>query len=131
MSDFSKRLIFLRKEKRWTQEELSKKSGVSQQAISKIESDLRSPTETTMEMLSSAFGLTLAEMLAITLQQKPQTTVYDTPLLPTERELISDFRQLNRQGQAYILQQMEIAKKIYGQSEDLPDLEDEQMTGGN
>ena len=81
-----------------------------------------------MEMLSSAFGLTLAEMLAITLQQKPQTTVYDTPLLPTERELISDFRSLDRQGQAYILQQMEIAKKIYGQSEDLPDLENAGVT---
>ena len=125
MALFYQNLIRIRKEKHISQEKLAQMSGLAQSAISMIEQNQRSPSEQTMNMIADALGYPLSAFFE---NPQPQTTVYDTPLLPTERELISDFRQLNRQGRDYVLQQMEIAKKIYGQFEDLPDLENVGVT---
>lgn len=129
MDKFSENLKRIRTEKNISQERLQELSGISQTAISKLELGKSSATIYTAQRLADALNVPLTEMMGM--QPPPALQTYDTPLLPTERELISDFRQLNRQGRDYVLQQMEIAKKIYGQFEDLPDLENEQMTGGN
>ena len=122
MSNFSKRLIALRKERGWTQEQLAVKSDVSQQAISKIEACQRSPTEQTMAMIAHAFGLTLAEMLEPAgYPAQPPPKVYTGVILTeTERQLLSDFRTLNSQGRDFVLKAMYAAVQSYsGKSVDI------------
>ena len=63
LSCFSIRLAQERKKLGYTQKELSKKSGVSQQAISMIEAGKRSPTEITMIMLANGLGCSVEYML--------------------------------------------------------------------
>ena len=83
-----------------------------------------------MQMLADGLGVPLSELIRPAAPIAPQKTeTYDTLLLPDERQLLSDYRTLTRQGRAYILQQMEIAKKIYGQLDAVPNVETE-MIGG-
>lgn len=130
MAEFYQNLIRIRKERKISQEKLSEMTGIAQSAISMIEANLRSPTEQTMQMLADGLGVPLSELIRPAAPIAPQKTeTYDTLLLPDERQLLSDYRTLTRQGRAYILQQMEIAKKIYGQLDAVPNVETE-MIGG-
>ena len=130
MAEFYQNLIRIRKERKISQEKLSEMTGIAQSAISMIEANLRSPTEQTMQMLADGLGVPLSELIRPAAPIAPQQTeTYDTLLLPDERQLLSDYRTLTRQGRAYILQQMEIAKKIYGQLDAVPNVETE-MIGG-
>lgn len=52
-----------RKQARLTQAQLAKKSGVSQQAISFIESNRNTPSEGTLRLLAKALNCTVAELL--------------------------------------------------------------------
>ena len=121
--DFADRLLQLRKQKNISQMELSKISGISQQSISSIEKKINSPTIFTAEKLASALGADLVELLGRS--PYPASVTYDAILTQTERQLISDFRQLNRQGREMILQQMDMVKKIYGQPDSIPMVENE------
>jgi transcriptional regulator with XRE-family HTH domain len=58
-----KRLRELREQRRWSQMELSRQSGVSQSFINYLEAGLKQPTLTTMNKLASAFGVSIAELL--------------------------------------------------------------------
>lgn len=128
MSVFSKNLLRLRKQKRISQEKLSIMSGLAQSAISMIESDQRSPSEQTMNLIADALGIPLSVLLTDP-DAPPASVVYDTPLTETERQLISDYRTLNSQGREIILQQMDMVKKIYGSDIGLSDLEERQVMG--
>ena len=64
MPEFNKRMAKLRRQKKISQEELSRRSGVSQAAISMIEAGKRSPTETVMQMLADGLGVPLSALLA-------------------------------------------------------------------
>lgn len=129
MSVFSKNLLRLRKQKRISQEKLSIMSGLAQSAISMIESDQRSPSEQTMNLIADALGIPLSVLLTDP-DAPPASVVYDTPLTETERQLISDYRTLNSQGREIILQQMDMVKKIYGGSDTgLSDLEERYVMG--
>lgn len=120
MTSFGKNLLKYRKAQGISQERLSILSGLAQSAISMIESDQRSPSEQTMNLLANALQVPLYKLLSDG-ENKP--TVYETTLTETERQLISDYRTLNRQGREIILQQMEMCKKIYEQSADIPGME--------
>lgn len=128
MSVFSKNLLRLRKQKRISQEKLSIMSGLAQSAISMIESDQRSPSEQTMNLIADALGIPLSVLLTDP-DAPPASVVYDTPLTETERQLISDYRTLNSQGREIILQQMDMVKKIYGSDTGLSDLEERHVMG--
>lgn len=71
MSVFSENLIRLRKQLKLSQEELSKKCGVTQQAISMIEAEKRSPTEFTMKQISDGLGVSLSDLLIPYNEKKP------------------------------------------------------------
>ncbi len=63
MPDFCVCMARIRRKKKISQEELSRKSGVSQAAISMIEAGKRSPTEAVMKMLAKALGVSLRDLL--------------------------------------------------------------------
>ena len=63
MSSFGDRLKAERKRKKFSQIELSKKSGVSQQTISAIESGRNSPSEQTILMLAAALSCPVGVLL--------------------------------------------------------------------
>lgn len=90
MSIFSENLIRVRKEKHMSQEELSRKSGVTQQAISMIEAEKRSPTEYTMQQLADGLVVPLSELVVIPTTKKP-TAVSDDGL---KDEIITLIEQL-------------------------------------
>ena len=96
-----------------SQEKLSKKSGVTQQAISWIETGRSSPTEETMEMIAAGLDCTVKYLLSEHVDVQKEEEDFS----PVETQLIDTYRHLTPQGQEYIRQQMEIAKKIYQQSD--------------
>ena len=72
MGDFmniAQRLKSIRKSKKISQAELARISGVSQQAISNIETGYHSPTEPTIRMLASALNVPVVELFGE--QEKP------------------------------------------------------------
>lgn len=106
-------LIRIRKERSISQEILSKRSGIAQSAISNIEKGNHSPTIYTAQKLADALGVSLVELIgAAPVPPAPPVVYLDTPLTETERQLISDFRTLNKHGREIILQQMFMVKKI-------------------
>lgn len=73
MPDFYIRLAEIRKQKKLSQEELSRKSGVSQAAISMIEAGKRSPTEAIMRMLAKGLDVSMSDLIGED-AKKPATT---------------------------------------------------------
>lgn len=123
MIDFSISLKKARETKRISQERLEKASGISQAAISKIESGVASPTIYTAQKLAEALGVSLVELITGEPYPPAAPVVYDNVVLTeTERQLISDFRTLNKQGRDTILQQMFMCKKIWEQSDTFSDV---------
>ena len=60
---FSEKLIIARKRACYSQQQLSALSGISQQAISKLEKGKSSPSEYTMRRLAAALHIPLAELI--------------------------------------------------------------------
>lgn len=58
-----KNLAVFRKAKRWSQKQLSTRSGVSQTYISELEADKKQPTIPVAQKLALALGISLAELL--------------------------------------------------------------------
>ncbi|GMB01664.1 helix-turn-helix transcriptional regulator [Pelosinus sp. IPA-1] len=58
-----KNLANFRKEKGWSQKELSDKAGVSQTYISELEAGKKQPTVLIAQKLATALGITLSELL--------------------------------------------------------------------
>ena len=59
----AQRIRFLRKEQKWTQEDLGEKSGLTYKFIGQIERGEVSPTLGSLDKLAKAFGLTVSELL--------------------------------------------------------------------
>lgn len=92
---------------------MAKRSGIAQSAISNIEKGNHSPTVYTTQKLADALGVSLVELITGKPYPPAAPVVYtDVVLTETERQLISDFRTLNKQGREIILQQMFMVKKI-------------------
>ena len=60
---FADKLIQIRKQTGYTQQQLAARSGVSQQAISKLEAGKSSPSEYTMRLLASALNTPLSVLV--------------------------------------------------------------------
>lgn len=120
MQSFCENMVRIRKAKRISQEQLAKQSGISQSSISFIETGQNSPTIFTAQKIAVALGVSLIELIGAAPEPPAPPVVYsETPLTETERQLISDFRTLNKQGRETILQQMYMCKKIWEQSDDI------------
>lgn len=100
MSCFSERLAQERKRLGYSQEDLSKKSGVTQQAISMIESGKRSPTESTMTMLASGLGCSVGYLLGETPEYGK--TADQAASGVSEEEMLILFRQLSPEKKEYV-----------------------------
>lgn len=61
---FGKRLQLLRKEKKWTQDELGKRIGVHGRSIGKYEVNLSFPTRKTLKKLAEIFEVSIEYFLA-------------------------------------------------------------------
>ena len=73
------RIKEIRKKRGLTQVQLAKKAGISQSALSDIESQVSSkrPSATTIQLLASALGTTVAELMGETVETR----------LPTDDEI--------------------------------------------
>lgn len=60
---FSEKLVKARKRACYSQQQLSRLSGISQQAISKLENGKSSPSEYTMRQLATALHIPLTELI--------------------------------------------------------------------
>lgn len=69
------RIKEIRKKRGLTQVQLAKKAGVSQSALSDIESQVSSkrPSATTIQLLASALGCTVAELMGETVETRKPT----------------------------------------------------------
>lgn len=115
MSDIGDNIRKKRKEKNFSQNQLAKKAGVSQSALSAIEKDVQNPSSQTVSLIAEALGCSLAELLG--------EEADEDVITPAERQLILVYRALNAQGKEYIRQQFAIAKQLYaGESGNAADL---------
>lgn len=69
------RIKEIRKKRGLTQVQLAKKAGISQSALSDIESQVSSkrPSATTIQLLASALGCTVAELMGETVETRKPT----------------------------------------------------------
>ena len=70
---FSEKILAARKRAGLSQQHLSRLSGISQQAISKLESGKSSPSEYTMRQLASALHIPLSELIDENEEETDQT----------------------------------------------------------
>lgn len=116
MSEVGRKVKKLRMKKNISQNRLAKMAGISQPALSAIESGATNPSSITVELLANALECTVAELLS--------DDKSDDAITPAERRLILIYRTLNSQGREYIRQQMDIAQRLYtGESASLPNVE--------
>ena len=87
-----------RKEKRLTQIQLAELSGVSQQAISFIESSRNTPTEGTLRLLAKALNCPISELLDDETQIKK-----DQQLTHDEQHLLNLYNLLNESGKQVLI----------------------------
>lgn len=109
MGTFAKNMKAERLARNLSQENLARLSGVSQQAISMIEAEKRSPTEETMAMIAEGLGCTVGYLITEHRQIKSQPEEMNA----SELTLLRDYRSLSSQGREYIRQQMVMALKVY------------------
>lgn len=106
MSTFSNRLRSLRQERGLTQDELAKSFGISKSTVSMYENGNREPDFETLEMIADFFNVDMNYLLG-NQSEKTTTSVYQpnkTPYLTaSEQELLTNFRQLNEEGQELVL----------------------------
>ncbi len=105
MSETGKKVREIRLRRGISQNRLAKSAGISQSALSAIESNVKNPSAVTVELLATALGVTTAELLG--------EDVDDNVISASERQLILTWRALNPQGREYIRQQLAIAYQLY------------------
>lgn len=96
--EISERIRSLRKKRKLTQIGLSEISGISQQAISNIESGRNAPSESTLRMLAAALNCTIDDFY----NDKPVKK--EIGLSDDERELLHIYRQLNQAGRQLLME---------------------------
>ena len=98
------------------QSDLGKALGVSAQAVSKWELAKAEPDRDSIEKMCGLFKVSADTLMDIhVLDMKPATV--EPALTEAEKSLISNFRSLSPDGQAYILQTMAMAINTMGQNE--------------
>lgn len=59
------RISLLRKDKGWSQKELADKAGITQNQVSRIETDKMQPRRSTIQALATSFGIKAQDLLAL------------------------------------------------------------------
>lgn len=114
---FAERLRITRKECKLTQKEAAKALGITEGAYCSYEKGKREPNLEKLVKLSNLFDVSVDFLLNINKYKK------DAELNQTEQKLLEIFRQLNKQGQEYILQTLDMAKDRYKKSDYISHLE--------
>lgn len=96
--NIGERVKNLRKQRKITQLDLSKKSGVSQQAISNIETGRNIPSAETIRLLACILEVSTAELLG------EDIILSEHKLTPREFQMITEFRKLNPAGQKHLVE---------------------------
>lgn len=104
---FAQRLKITRKECNLTQDEVAQKLGVTRATYSRYELGQREPNLDAIRELASIFNVSADFLINTNKYNK------DVELNQTEQRLLDLFRQLNLQGQEYILQTLDMAKDKY------------------
>lgn len=74
MTTFGERVKALRNERGWTQEELAHHSGLSRATIQNLEASKHAPRHDSLQRLSGAFDLSIAEIVNGTVSEGPRIT---------------------------------------------------------
>lgn len=131
----SENIRFLRLKKGFSQEYVADMLGYkSFTTIQKWESGVSEPPIKKLQELSKLFDVDIDDMTEKQLSLEHEETshmanVYQDSLEETiflsnkEKKLISDFRELNSQGQDYILQTMDLVKDKYKKCDSVSELE--------
>ena len=86
----------LREKAGLSQNQLAKSAGISQAALSKIESEDKNPSVETVFLLADALDCTVSELLG----EKPEGVTF---LTDRQRQLLKIFSQMNDAGKASLL----------------------------
>lgn len=116
------RLRELRLARKMLQRDVAKLLNVSRSSYSLYEIEKIMPPIDALATLADFYGVTIDYLLG-----RPEAPASALCLSETERMLVLDFRQLNPQGREYVLQSLDMALKIYRQSPDLSDVEDQEV----
>lgn len=119
--EIAKNLLFYRKKAGLTQKELAAKLGVKNTAVSNWESGNNSIDIETLFSACEIFGVTLNDMYGRYSIEKSSLAVQSA----IEERLLLTFRNLNPQGQEYILQTLDMASKVYIKADSVSNLEDQ------
>ena len=87
-----------REQARISQNQLAKAAGISQAALSKIESEEKNPSVETVYLLAAGLDCTVSELLG----EKPEGVTF---LSDRQRQLLEVFQQLNDNGKDFLLSQ--------------------------
>lgn len=108
------RIKLLRKKLNISQIELAEKTNSSKQSIYKYENNIVAniPSDK-IELIANALNTTPVYLMGWENEIDTTVNLPDLNLTDKEEKLIDDFRKLNKQGQEYILQTMDILKDKY------------------
>lgn len=104
---FSEKLKLARKESNMTQEEVAQRLGVTRATYSRYELGQREPNVEMLKNISNVFNVSVDFLVNENKYNK------DAILNSTEKKLLKIFRELNKQGQDYIVQTIDMAKDKY------------------
>lgn len=96
MDDFGKKLRILREGRKWSQEYLAKRAGVTKSAISTYEQGIRTPSSDVLYAFARAFGVSSDFLLGLTERRSVDLdglSEYDEALV---RELIESLKEKTR-----------------------------------
>lgn len=111
---FADRLRELRKKHGLTQEQLARLIGVERSSIGKYEGKQGViPSDDVKLRIAEYFHVSIDYLMGNTEISIPYDNITEAPMTAEEKQLLSDFRSLNKQGKEYITQQMAIATTIY------------------
>ena len=116
--EIAKNILFYRKRAGYTQKEFAHMLGVNNSAVSNWENGLNSIDIETLFKACEIFGITLNDIYGKYAETKQPAADTDGELNDAEQYLITNFRELNEQGQEYIIQTINMALNTYKKAAD-------------
>ena len=120
---FAEQLIRIRKMRRLSQQQLAMRSGISQQAVSNLETGKSSPSEYTIRQLAAALRVQMSELLED--KEKSPTAVSDGGL----EDIIDRVRHLHPQALARLSDYLEGLEDGQGTASPSPAVSDSSGEG--
>lgn len=120
---FAEQLIRIRKMRRLSQQQLAMRSGISQQAVSNLETGKSSPSEYTIRQLAAALRVQMSELLED--KEKSPTAVSDGDL----EDIIDRVRHLHPQALARLSDYLEGLEDGQGTASPSPAVSDSSGEG--